>query len=558
MPTYGDLFTPRQLVALTTFSDLVTEAREKVLADALAAGWEDDCRGLDAGGVGATAYGEAVASYAMFILDKVIDRHTSIATWDSSPSKLQLRNTFARQAIPMTWDYAEGNPFCTSSGTWLPSVSWIAKVLAAIPAGTNGTAMQEDAALERSTMRIISTDPPYYDNIGYADLSDFFYVWLRRSLRSIYPKLFGTMLVPKADELVATPYRHGGKENAEAFFLEGMTRAIEAMVKATPADTPVTIYYAFKQAELKKEGVFSTGWETFLGAVLQAEFAVVGTWPVRTELSNRMIASGTNALASSIVLVCRKRPADAPTVTRGQFRRLLARELPEALHKLQKSHIAPVDLAQASIGPGMAVFSRHAKVLEADGSAMSVRSALQLIHQVMDEIRGEDEGALDRDTRFAITWFESHGFTPGPYGDAETLATARSVSVSGVQEAGVIHSAGGKVRLLKREELPDDYDPAADKRLTVWEATQHLIKRLDGAGESGAARLLAALDAASAGITDKARDLAYRLYTICERKGWAEEARAYNGLVIAWPELTKLAGSTDTTQDAPAQAELFE
>ncbi len=451
----------------------------------------------------------------------------------------------------MTWDFAEGNPFSGSSGNWTKNLGWTIKALRNVPARIGGEGRQQDAAGPQNHLRLISTDPPYYDNVPYADLSDFFYVWLRRSLRPIYPRLFGTLLVPKAAELVAEPARHGGKAGAEGFFLEGMTRAVEAMAQATPTQAPVTIYYAFKQSELNAEGLSSTGWEAFLDAVFRAGFSVTGTWPVRTELGNRMRASGSNALASSIVLVCRKRPTDAPTVTRGAFRRRLKRELPAALHKLHKSNIAPVDLAQASIGPGMAVFSRHSKIIEADGTAMTVRAALQLIHQVMDELRGEDEGELDLDTRFAVTWFESYGFESGDYGTAETLAKARSVSVSGVQEAGVLKSAGGKVRLLQRHELPEDWDPATDARATVWEATQHMIRRLDESGESGAATLLGRLGP----MAEKARELAYRLYTVCERRDWAEEARAYNGLVIAWPELEKLA--TKTTGPA-TQAKLFD
>ena len=554
MLKHRDLFTVRQLAALTTFSDLVLDARTKVISDALSAGWEDDGCGLNAGGVGATAYGDALAVFLAFSVDKGSEFLSTICTWSSAPEHEMVVTTFRRHALPITWDFGESNPFANSCGSSYKIVPAVARVVERLPAIGEGDCRQLDAAgVVGASEEIISTDPPYYDNIGYADLSDYFYVWLRRSLRTIYPKLFGTMLVPKATELVATPYRHGGRANAEVFFLEGMKRAVEQMACATPAAIPVTIYYAFKQSELKSEGVSSTGWEIFLSAVLQTGFSVTGTWPVRTERNARPISIGTNALTSSIVLVCRKRPDNAATIARSDFRRLLKQELLPALKKLQKGNIAPVDLAQASIGPGMAVFSRHAKVLEADGSPMTVRSALQLIHQVMDEIRGEEEGELDRDTRFAVTWFESHGFESGPYGDAENLAKAQSVSVSGVQGAGILHSAASKVRLLKRAELPDDWDPATDKRLTVWEATQHLIKQLDQAGESAAAALIAKLGATA----DQARGLAYRLYTICERKGWAEEARAYNGLVIAWPELEKLASSTQTTNDTPAQAGLF-
>ncbi|NCC86167.1 MAG: DUF1156 domain-containing protein, partial [Clostridia bacterium] len=376
--SYGDLFTPRQLVALTTFSDLVQEARAKVLADALGAGWSDDGHGLDAGGTGAAAYVDAMAVYLSFAIDRMVDRHSSIATWDSSPSKLQLRNTFARQAIPMTWDFGDGNLFCNSSGTWTPSVNWVSMSLEKMPIFHSGCAIQEDATYQKiSKNKVISTDPPYYDNIGYADLSDFFYVWLRKSLKPIFPGLYATVAVPKAEELVATPYRHGGKAEAEAFFLDGMTKAIRNLAEQAHPAFPVTIYYAFKQAETKGEaGTHSTGWETFLAAVLLAGFAINGTWPMRTELGNRMIGSGANALASSIVLVCRKRPADALTISRREFIRELNAVLPEALDEMTRgtgadSPVAPVDLSQAIIGPGMAIFSKYAAVLEADGSSMT-------------------------------------------------------------------------------------------------------------------------------------------------------------------------------------------
>jgi putative DNA methylase len=462
----------------------------------------------------------------------------------------------------MTWDFAETNPFADSSGAIIGAAEYVAKVVEGLPAACVGSATQADAAGQiGAELEIISTDPPYYDNIGYADLSDFFYVWLRRNLQKIYPEETRTLLVPKDAELVATPYRHGGREKAEAFFLEGMTRALAELARRSVPNVPTTIYYAFKQSEESEAagtaalpGISSTGWQTFLDAVSRAGFGIVGTWPVRTERAGRSIEIGTNALASSVVLVCRKRPADAPTITRAEFRRILRADLPAALKALQHGHIAPVDLAQACIGPGMAVFSRHAKVLEADGTAMSVRTALQLINEALDEYLSAQEGESDGDTRFAVTWFESRGFEPGPYGEAETLAKARNVSVSALAEDGMLKSAAGKVRLCKRAELRDAWDPRRDTRLTVWESVQHLIKRMESAGEPAAAALLQALGSTA----DKARDLAYRLYSVCERKGWAEEARAYNGLVIAWPELQKIAaGSAPPSPIEPAQAELF-
>lgn len=527
---FGDLFTPRQLVALTTFSDLVQEAIEKCRQDALTAGLADDSTGLDAGGSGATAYAQAVGVYLAFAVDRMVDRHSSIATWDSSPSKLQLRNTFARQAIPMTWDFGDGNVFCMSSGTWTPSVQWVAMAIESFPGVGAGLGVQADASTQSvSRNKLVSTDPPYYDNIGYADLSDFFYVWLRKSLKPIFPGLYATLAVPKAEELVATPYRHGGKQEAEAFFLDGMTRAIHNLAEQAHPAFPVTIYYAFKQAETKGDaGTSSTGWETFLDAVIRAGFALTGTWPMRTELGNRMIGSGTNALASSIVLVCRKRDADAATVSRREFIRELNAVLPEALMDMTRgginSPVAPVDLSQAIIGPGMAIFSQYAAVLEADGKPMSVRTALQLINRFL----AEDD--FDHDTQFCLHWFEGQGWATGKYGEADVLARAKGTSVTGLTDAGVVESGKGDLRLLKWAEMPRDWNPETDTRVPVWEALHQLIRALNQDGETAAGALLARMPARAEPI----RALAYRLYTLCERKGWAEEARAYNELVVAW------------------------
>ena len=531
MDVYGDLFTPRQLVALTTFSDLVPETVIRVRADALAASMPDDGRGLDACGTGATAYAEAVGMYLAFAEDKCSDYWSSICTWHNSGEK--MRNTFGRQAIPMTWDFAEANPMCESSGNWMAMVDWSWKALAHTPANAPGFAAQADAQTQVvSRSKVISTDPPYYDNIGYADLSDFFYVWLRKSLKPIFPGLYATLAVPKAEELVATPYRHGGKTEAEAFFLDGMTRAMHNLAEQAHPAFPVTIYYAFKQAETKGEaGTHSTGWETFLEAVLRAGFALTGTWPMRTELGNRMIGSGNNALASSIVLVCRKRALDAPSVSRREFLRELNAALPEALLDMTRggvnSPVAPVDLSQAIIGPGMAIFSQYSAVLEADGKPMSVRTALQLINRFF----AEDD--FDHDTQFCLHWFESQGWAIGKYGEADVLARAKGTSVGGLQDAGVIDSGAGSLRLLRWAELPKDWSPEGDARTPVWEALHQLIRALNQDGESAAGALLARMPARA----EPMRALAYRLYTLCERKGWAEEARAYNELVTAWSSI---------------------
>ena len=524
---FGDLFTPRQLVALTTFSDLVQEAIEKCRQDALAAGLADDATGLDAGGSGATAYAQAVGVYLAMAVDKTTDYNSCLVAW--SPTRDQAKTTFARQALPMVWDFAEVNTLAGAAGDIEVSIQGICR---SMPFGScmNGFAKHGDAQTQTiSAGKVVSTDPPYYDNIGYADLSDFFYVWLRKSLKPIFPGLYATLAVPKAEELVATPYRHGSKDKAEAFFLDGMTRAIHNLAELAHPAFPVTIYYAFKQAETKEEsGTSSTGWETFLDAVVRAGFSITGTWPMRTERDARSIGIGTNALASSIVLVCRKRDANAATVGRREFLRELNAVLPEALMDMTRgginSPVAPVDLSQAIIGPGMAIFSQYAAVLEADGKPMSVRTALQLINRFL----AEDD--FDHDTQFCLHWFEGQGWATGKYGEADVLARAKGTSVTGLTEAGVVESGKGELRLLKWAEMPRDWNPETDTRVPVWEALHQLIRALNQDGETAAGALLARMPARAEPI----RALAYRLYTLCERKGWAEDARAYNELITAW------------------------
>lgn len=544
LATYGDLFTERQLVALRTLSDLVQEVRGRVRADAVAAGTVDDDRGLEAGGAGASAYGDAIALLLSFVADKEAESVCSLATWSSAPKNELVVSTFRRQALPMTWDFADANLFASSSGSLEKNVDAIAKVIGtALPAIGAGRAEQADAQTQdHSAGRVVSTDPPYYDNIGYADLSDFFYVWLRRSLRDIVPSLCSTLVAPKAEELVATPHRHGSKEKAERFFLDGMTKALTRVDALANASVPVTIYYAFKQSETEGEGTGSTGWETFLEAVRASGFAVVGTWPIRTERDSRSVGIGTNALASSIILVCRPRVLDAPTVARKDFVRELERTLPFAITEMTAdpiASIAPVDLAQACIGPGMAIFSKHKAVLEADGSAMSVHNALVHINKAVDEYFAHAEGELDADSRFCIGWFEQRGFDEGPFGEADVLTRAKGTSVDGVKEAGVIEAGRGKVRLLKVKELPKGWDPTKDTRTPTWEALHHMCRALDESeGDAGA--LLAKMQTRQ----DAIRQLAYRLYTLCERKGWAEHARAYNELITSWPEIVKASQAT--------------
>ena len=541
MTKWGDLFTPRQLVALTTLADLVGEATKRIRRDAIVAGLTDDSTPLRDGGTGAKAYAEAVAVYLAFALSKQADLGNSLCAWE--PIAQCPRHLFGRQAIPMIWDYAEGNPLGNSSGSWTVFVDGIVKAFSkafkSIQTSTSGQSRQADAGAQSiSCDKVVSTDPPYYDNIGYADLSDFFYVWLRPSLRPVFPGLFATLAVPKAEELVATPYRHGSKEKAETFFLAGMGQAMQRLAGQTHPGFPVTIYYAFKQSEKKgDEGTSSTGWETFLDAVIEAGFSVTGTWPMRTENNSRMRGQGSNALASSIVLVCRQRPANDPLATRREFVAALKSELPVALTHLQRGNIAPVDLAQAAIGPGMAVYTRYAKVLDAEGNALSVREALVLINQTLDETLVQQEGDFDADSRWALAWFEQFGFDEGEYGIAEMLSKAKNTSVAGMVEAGILASKGGTVRLLKPEELPPDWDPTTDPRLTAWEMVHHLVRALEAGGESAAAELAAQLGAKA----EVARELCYRLYTLCERKKRTAEALSYNSMVQSWPEITRLA-----------------
>lgn len=552
MNTIGDLFTNRQLVALGTFCDLVHEVRSLIKRDALSASINDDGVSLNDGGNGASAYADAVATYLGFLVSKLADKGSTVCTWDVGPTSSRtatgrsarvatVRVTFSRQALPMTWDFAEVNFFSDSVGSIETVLGTLAVPLKYFPKGAKpGVARQVNASSNNGNFVdcIVSTDPPYFDNISYADLSDFFYVWLRQSLRPIFPELFATVAVPKADELIAAPQRHGGKDNAEKFFLSGMTQAMHRLAEQAHPAFPVTIYYAFKQAESDDDqGTSSTGWETFLDAVIRAGFAITGTWPIRTELGTRMVGSGANALASSIVLVCRPRSPNAATATRREFVTALKEELPAALAHLQRGNIAPVDLAQAAIGPGMGVYTRYLNVLDAGGSPLSVRDALSLINQTLDEALAEQEGDFDSDSRWALAWFDQSGFAEGEYGVAETLSKAKNTSVSGMVEAGILTSSRGKVRLLKPSELPEDWDPDTDKRLTTWETVHHLIRVLESGGESPAAVLAAKLGSKA----EVARELAYRLYTTCERKKRAAEALSYNGLVQSWPEIMRLA-----------------
>jgi len=557
MNTFADIFTARQLVTLTTFSDLVGDAMDHIRRSAVAANLSDKGEHLGIGGIDRTAYAESVGVYLGEVVSKITSYHCSLCIWRANMDK--SGRAFGRQAIPMVWDFPECNPFAGAGGDWDGACTDASRVLAGLGHFSIGYSRQSAAQIQEQQFakdRVISTDPPYYDNICYADLSDFFYVWLRRTLRPIFPDLFATLAVPKAEELVASRYHHSSKEAAETFFLNGMTQAMHRLAEQAHPAFPVTIYYAFRQAESGEngKGTVSTGWETFLDAVIRAGFAITGTWPIRTEQS-AALKTLINSLASSIILVCRKRIDNTTTVTRRDFLAALKSELPEALAHLQRGNIAPVDLAQAAIGPGMAVYTRYAKVLDAEGKPLAVRDALALINQVLDETLAEQEGDFDADSRWALAWFEQFGFNAGEYGVAETLSKAKNTSVEGLVDAGFLQSKGGKVRILQPSELPADWDPEKDKRLTNWEVVHHLIRVLESGGEAEAAKLVAKLGSKA----EIARELCYRLYTLCERKKRAAEALSYNALVQSWPEISRLAADQSKTEESQTpQSELFE
>jgi len=551
MDRVDQLFTDRQLVTMNTLSDLVGEVRDRVIHDAIAAGWEEDHKLLRDDGFGASAYAEAISMYLALIVSKTADSNNALCPWE--PVAQCTRQLFGRQAISMLWDYGEANPLHDSSGGFTTNILGSTKAFDNFVNNVmGGHGEQADATTQTlSQGKIISTDPPYYDNVPYADLSDFFYVWLRRSLKTIYPKLFSTLAVPKTDELVAFAYRHDSKKKAEAFFLEGMKKAMHRLAEQAHPAFPVTIYYAFKQSETESElGTFSTGWETFLEAVIEAGFAITGTWPMRTEMIAAMKALKNN-LASSIILVCRQYSDNRFSATRSEFINALKAELAVGLTHLQLGNIAPVDLAQAAIGPGMAVYTRYAKVLDAEGKSLTVREALSLINRTLDDVLAEQEGDFDSDSRWALTWFEQSGFDEGEYGVAEQLSKSKNTSVDGMVEAGILESKRGKVHLLRPEELSEDWDHTKDNRLTHWEIVHHLIRVLASGGESAAGDLVFKLGSKA----EIARELCYRLYIICERKKRTTEAFAYNGLVQSWPEIVRLAG--EDRKKSGEQASLF-
>ena len=554
-PAYGltkfsDLFTNRQLVALTTFSDLVGQARQRVLEDALAAGMEEG-ESLEAGGSGARAYSDAIATYLALAVSRLADYSNSLCTWNTK--RETITHLFTRQAIPMTWDITEANPFSHSSGNFLGQLEWVAKVVERVPADSAGNARQLSADARDYTGLVVSTDPPYYDNIGYSDLSDFFYVWLRRCLQRIHPSLVSTMLTPKAEELVANPYRHDGKENAAKFFVDGFNKVFHRIRRGANPDVPMTVYYAYKQQDNGKDGKTSTGWHTLLDGLIGAGWEVTATWPVRSERSGRMLSIGTNALASSIVLACRPRPNDARTTTQRAFVQRMKAELPDALRTLMQGDIAPVDLAQAAIGPGIAVFSRYARVRSASGGDIGAREALELINRTLDEVLGEQESDFDPDTRFAVRWYRQYGWRPEQSGIADQLARTTQTSIAELQRGGIFTTAGGKGRLLSIRELDAQWDPAADSRLSIWEATLRLAALLESKGIEKVAELVAKLPATIP--LSAIKELGFLLFHEAERKGDGADAQALNALVTSWGDVSLKARQHPPTP-AGTQSEL--
>lgn len=539
MRTSASLFTNRQLKMLTTLSTLTHEARDHIIA-----------RGAKAD------YADAIATYLAFVVTRVADRNSSICTWDASPKMESLRNTFARQAIPMSWDFGEGNALGDGSGNILDAAGWVSGVINSLPTGTQGTSEQANATSREYGRLLVATDPPYYSNIFYASLSDFFYPWLRQSLRDIYPNLLATMSTPKEEELVANPNLH---KDADKFFEDGFTNTFRRIRQGTPTDFPITVFYAFKQSESDDDGGHaSTGWETLLEGIIGSGWAVTGTWPMRTELANRPMANNMNALASSVVLACRPRPVDAGFIDRRGLIDALHKEFPDALRMLEQCKVAPVDLRQAAIGPGMAIFSRYTSVNEPDGSPMRVRAALSLINSVVDEVLEGTIGHVSADTRFCVQWFKQYGFDEGLYGTAETLSKGIDTSIEGLDRAGVLVSRAGKVRLLSIRDIPDSYDPREDDRISEWEICLHLAKRLADGGADAATPLMAAARAVGSIDLDDVRELAYLMYSIAEQKKWAETALLFNNLGTSWTDIEDGSRRTTVKVEAVSGQGVFE
>lgn len=527
LTTHRDLYTARQQLLLTTLAALIPEVVQTVRDDG-----------------GSDEYARDVGTYLALLLGRVANRNSSQSFWNPNGEKVE--QVFARNAMPMIWVSAEANPFSDSTGNILGQLRYLTASLAALPARGDAQVDQRDARHMPDGRFVVSTDPPYYDNVPYADLSDFFYVWHRASLQDVLPSLYSTVTVPKAAELIAEPARTGSPEAAAEYFESGLREVFRGIVNSQDPQYPFTIYYAFKQAESDASGTASTGWETMLQGLLDAGAMIVATWPVRTELAGGLREVGRNALASSVVLACRRRPGTAEAVNRRQFIGALKADLPLALRNMQQGSVAPVDLAQATIGPGMAVFSRYSRVVEADGSDMTVRTALALINQVLDEVLVEQEGDFDADTRFCVKWFSQFGWDEAPSGEADVLARATNTAVNGLVRGGVFRAVAGKARLLAPEELSADWDPLTDERVSVWEVVVRLAHALTEVGVDSVAPLFAA--AGQRVDLDTAQELAYLLFALCEKKGWTESARLFNALGSSWSYVTTASRSLPQEQ----------
>ena len=527
MSNWRDLYTSRQYYFLSTLVEVVKKIPQKIITDIKENKWDIE------NDVNPQEYAYSVLTYIACGISQLTRYYCTICTWNSTNQN--VAQAFGRQAIPMVWDFAEANPLYSSLGIE-KTISWVADSIKTNMPYSVGYSLQRDASKQEiSENKIISTDPPYYDNIGYADLSDFFYVWLRQVLLDSYPDLFATISVPKSDELVANPYRHHNKEGAKKFFLSGMTEALSRIAELHHSAYPISVFYAFKQTEMKNMDVASTGWEIFLEAIKNSKLTISGTWPLRTERT-KGLKSKANTLASSVVVTCRKRSRDTLTISRREFIKELSNHMRHSIDLFQSSNIAPVDIAQAAIGPGMYIYTKYSDVVDAQGNPLSVRAALELINKILDEIQAKQEGNFDSQTRWAIAWFDQFGFEEGDYGEAEKISKAKNTSVDKIANTGVIKSQQGIVRLVKPNELSSLWNPVAIDT-TIWEVVHQLIRSLECDGESETADIVKKLGSKA----EEARELAYRLYTICERKRRTAEALSYNSLVQSWPEILRLA-----------------
>lgn len=522
MTDWHQLFTQRQLMALNVVSDLLLEVHQQMIKH----GTTEE-------------YADAVCTYLSLVIGRATDGNSSFAFWRNSGENIE--GVFARQAIPMLWDFPEANLFSTSTQNWMSQIEWVTKAVENLPisAGDIGKVYQSNATttLQANDRSIIITDPPYYDNIGYADLSDFFYIWLRPLLRGIYPELFGGMLTPKDEEMIANRHRF---EDSDSSFEALMQKALMQIREGCSNEFPTSIFYAYKQQEAERDGITSTGWETMLTAVINVGFQIICTWPMRTE-QPKALGTGKNALASSIVLVCRPRSEDAPPITRTEFLQELKKEMPPALDNLTRiANIRPVDLAQAAIGPGMEIYSRYSKVTRINGEIVPIREVLMHINTEISAYHEKETGDLDPESQFCLTWLQQHGYTEGNFGDAQVLATAKDVDINTMHNKVLLRGLG-KVRLLKAEEYAEREN---SENMTAWEGCLWMVWHLSGVENSGGISGCTAV-ARSMNDYESAKRLARLLYAYYESRGDAQSAAHYNNLVTQWQYISQSMGSPE-------------